>query len=183
MLRTTTRVTYVSRSCIRTINSEAYTSTIIGLKKDLKQAMLAKDDAKKTTIRNILSTVKNMELDNQGKDFNELTLFGIYSKLIKQRKDSIAEFIKNDRTDLASKEETELAIINSYLKLLPVASQEEVDKKVTELLTKVKSEQGDNVQLKEILRSLNFKILQVQWKTTQGVIVQSLTRHYREIFN
>ncbi|KAL6944981.1 hypothetical protein ACO0QE_002424 [Hanseniaspora vineae] len=162
-------------SCLRIVqsarfeNTAAYTDALALLKTDLKKAMLAKDDVKKTTIRTLLSSIKNKEIDAKKKDFDEFMLVELYSKLINQRKESISEFLKNDRADLVGREESEMAIIKQYLEALPVASKEEVEKKIIDLLNKLKTDQKD-LQLKDVFKLLDLKTLPTEWKTSSSII-------------
>lgn len=168
-----------SRSVIRFASNATYTAAVTSLKKDLKQAMISKDDVKKTTIRSLLSSIKNKEIDSKGKDLNEFSLSELYSKLINQRNDSISEFLKNGREDLVTKERQELQIIEKYLRELPVASKDEVDSKVTELLKELRSA-SPNLQLKEIFAKIDWKTLPVEWKASPNSIKSSIVSHFKQ---
>ncbi|EDO16341.1 hypothetical protein Kpol_1059p31 [Vanderwaltozyma polyspora DSM 70294] len=158
-----------------------YSKAILGLKKDLKQAMLAKDDLKKTTIRNMLSTIKNKEIDAKDTKFDEFTLFGIYSKLINQRKDSISDYLKNNREDLAGKEEQELKLIQTYLDSLPIASPQEIDTKVEKFLNDLKEKEG-TVPMKDVFSKVDWNTLTKEWKASQSMIKSSIVSKYKNIF-
>ena len=82
---------------------------------DIKTAMLAKDAAKLEPLRMLKSAVKNLEIANPGKPLTDEAVFQVIQKQIKQRQDSIAEFEKAGRAELAVKEKSELAVLKTYL--------------------------------------------------------------------
>ena len=84
---------------------------------DLKQAMLAKESAKVTTIRFIQSEIKNKEISvrTENRDLTEDEVLDVLNKEAKKRKDNITLYTQNGREDLASGEQAELDIIMNYL--------------------------------------------------------------------
>lgn len=172
----------LAKRFVRFGSTEAYSNALVSLKQDLKRAMLAKDNIKKTTIRNMLSTIKNKEIDNKDKNFDEFVLHDIYSKLISQRKDSIADFLKNDREDLVGKEEAELNIIKSYLEVLPVVSTDELDSKVSQLLQALKREKGDSLQMSKIFSEIDWNTTTIEWKASSSMIKSSIVSQYKNVF-
>ncbi|QLL30921.1 hypothetical protein HG536_0A07360 [Torulaspora globosa] len=168
-----------SRLAARFASNATYNAALASLKKDLKQAMISKDDVKKTTIRSLLSSIKNKEIDSKGEELNEFSLSEIYAKLINQRTDSIDEFLKNGREDLVAKERQELAIIKSYLHELPVASKEEVDTKVAELLKSFREATPD-LQLKQIFGKIDWETLPAEWKASPKTIKSSIVGQFKQ---
>ncbi|MFD0715083.1 GatB/YqeY domain-containing protein [Paenibacillus sp. GCM10027626] len=84
------------------------------LNDDMKQAMKNQEKFKLTTIRMIRSSIKNLEIDlKRPLDDNEV--LDILSREIKQRKDSLQEFKKAGRDDLAKDIAAEIEIISVYL--------------------------------------------------------------------
>nr|WP_295082846.1 GatB/YqeY domain-containing protein [uncultured Roseateles sp.] len=81
---------------------------------DMKNAMRAKEADKLTTIRGLLAAVKQKEVDERVV-VDDVALIAIVDKLVKQRKDSITQFIAGGRQDLADKEAAELSILEAYL--------------------------------------------------------------------
>jgi len=81
---------------------------------DMKNAMRAKEADKLTTIRGLLAAVKQKEVDERVV-VDDVALIAIVDKLVKQRKDSITQFIGGGRQDLADKEAAELSILEAYL--------------------------------------------------------------------
>jgi uncharacterized protein YqeY len=86
---------------------------------DLREAMLQRDDLRKTTVRSVMAAIKKAEteLDADGKRvvLDEDDILVIVGKQAKQRQESITEYRKADRQDLAAQEEAELAILKTYL--------------------------------------------------------------------
>ena len=81
---------------------------------DMKTAMRAKDAPRLLTIRGLLAAMKQREVDERI-TLDDAAVIGIVDKLIKQRKDSIAQFTTAGRTDLVDKESAELAVLEGYL--------------------------------------------------------------------
>ncbi|MGG1516751.1 GatB/YqeY domain-containing protein [Paenibacillus oryzisoli] len=84
------------------------------LNEDMKQAMKSQDKFKLSVIRMVRSTIKNSEIDlKRSLDDNEV--LEVLTREIKQRKDSLQEFTKAGRDDLADNLKTELAILAEYM--------------------------------------------------------------------
>ena len=167
---------------VRFGSTEAYTNALTKLKKDLKQAMIAKDEVRKTTIRGLLAEIKNKEIDSKSKDFDEFGLSSLYTKLIHQRAESIEEYKANGRQELAEKEQKEMDIISGYLEELPVATKEEVDAKVKTFLEELKNAEPD-LQLKQIFGKVDWKVVTVEWKASQSMIKASIASQFKSIFS
>ena len=168
---------------IRYNSSPAYTAAVSLLKGDLKKAMIAKDEMKKTAIRSMLSAIKNKEIALKGKSADEYSLYDMYSKLISQRKDSINEFLANKRDDLVAKEQGEMDIIKKYMDQLPLSSELDIDQNVKKLLDALKTKAGEKkVQIKEIMGEIDWKSLPTEWKTSPTAIKNSIVKQFKEIF-
>ena len=92
------------------------------MKADLITAMKAKEQAKVDCIRFTSAAIKKVEIDTR-KDLDDAAVIGILMNLAKQRRDSIDQFRKGGREDLAVKEESELKIIQAYLPTQMSASE------------------------------------------------------------
>lgn len=84
------------------------------LSDEMKEAMRSQDKIRLSTIRMLLSAVKNKEIDLREKLTDAEVIETIISQ-VKQRKDSIEQFSKADRHDLVEKEEAELKILQEFL--------------------------------------------------------------------
>ncbi|MFD0692820.1 GatB/YqeY domain-containing protein [Paenibacillus sp. GCM10027628] len=84
------------------------------LNEDMKQAMKSQDKFKLSVIRMVRSTIKNSEIDlKRTLDDNEV--LDVLTREIKQRKDSLQEFEKAGRDDLADNLRAELVILAEYM--------------------------------------------------------------------
>jgi len=81
---------------------------------DMKDAMRAKDAPRLLTIRGLLAALKQREVDERIV-LDDAAVVAIIDKLVKQRKDSIAQFSAGSRPDLVAKEEAEQKVLESYL--------------------------------------------------------------------
>ena len=81
---------------------------------DMKNAMRAKDSARLLTIRMLTAAIKQKEVDERV-TLTDADVLAIVDKLVKQRRDSIVQFEKGSRLDLAEKEEAEIGVLSAYL--------------------------------------------------------------------
>lgn len=81
---------------------------------DMKSAMRAKDAERLGAIRLLLAAIKQKEVDERV-TVDDAAVVGIVEKLIKQRNDSIEQFEKAGRADLAAKEKDERELLRGYL--------------------------------------------------------------------
>jgi len=81
---------------------------------DMKSAMRAKQSERLGAIRLLLAAIKQKEVDERV-TVDDAAVVGIIEKLIKQRNDSIEQFEKAGRTELADKERNELQLLKEYL--------------------------------------------------------------------
>ena len=88
-------------------------SLLTDIKNDLKQAMLDKNHDVRDTIRMFLAELQRYEIDNKVEADDALAV-NIINKMIKQRNDSITQFIDGGREDLAKQEGLELKILSAY---------------------------------------------------------------------
>ena len=84
------------------------------LSTDLKEALKARDERRKSTLRLLMAAIHNVEIE-AGHELDDGGVAGIIAKQVKQRRDSIEEFRKGAREDLMAKEEAEMALLLAYL--------------------------------------------------------------------
>ena len=84
------------------------------LSEDLKLAMKARDQLRMDVIRMIKAAVLNKEVEMK-KDLDDAEMSRIMTTMIKQRKESVEQYEKGRRAELAAKERQEISIIESYL--------------------------------------------------------------------
>jgi len=81
---------------------------------DMKDAMRAKDAPRLSTIRMLLAAVKQREVDER-RELGDADVLAVIDKMIKQRKDSVAQFTAGHRPDLAASEQAEIAVLSGYM--------------------------------------------------------------------
>jgi hypothetical protein len=81
---------------------------------DMKTALRARDAARLSTIRMLLAAIKQREVDERI-DLTDADVLAIVDKMIKQRKDSIAQFEAGHRADLVATERAEIEVLQAYL--------------------------------------------------------------------
>lgn len=103
------------------------------LRDDLKKAMIAKDETKKLVIRGVLAEITKdlLAKKSPSNDATDDDALAIIRRLVKQRRDSIDQFERGGRADLASAEKLELAILETYL---PASMPKEEILKVAEAM-------------------------------------------------
>lgn len=106
----------------------------------IKDAMRAKDQVRLTTLRGVLAAFTNesVALKRTPQDkLSDSEAISVIRRLVKQRKDSIEQFQKGGRQDLADAEQAELKILEEFL---PAQMSEE---KIREIVLKIKAESGE----------------------------------------
>jgi uncharacterized protein len=91
------------------------------IQKDITAAMKARDEQRLSTLRMIKTALKNREIEKMA-PLDDKESQQVLSTLIKQRKDSIEQFTKGGRQELADKEAAEIKLVEAYL---PEAAGEE----------------------------------------------------------
>ena len=81
---------------------------------DMKAAMRAKDAARLSAIRLLLAALKQKEVDER-LQLADADVLAIIEKMVKQRRESIAQFEKAARQDLADREKFEIGVLTAYL--------------------------------------------------------------------
>ena len=81
---------------------------------DMKAALRAKEAARLSTIRLLMAAIKQREVDER-KEMTDADVLAIIDKMVKQRKDSIAQFDAGNRKDLADAERAEIIVLQNYL--------------------------------------------------------------------
>jgi uncharacterized protein YqeY len=81
---------------------------------DMKTAMRAGDKERLGTIRLMLAAIKQVEVDTRNTP-DDAAILGILDKMVKQRRESIVQYEKAGREELAAREYAEIEVIQSYL--------------------------------------------------------------------
>jgi len=103
------------------------------VQKDLVDAMRAKDELRLSVLRGVKAAIKHREIEKI-RALDESESIQILQMLVKQRKESIEQFTKGNRPELAEKETKELAILESYLPAGASAAEMDaaIDKAISE---------------------------------------------------
>lgn len=99
---------------------------------EMKTAMRARDTGRLAAIRLVLAAIKQKEVDER-KDLTDQDVISIVERMIKQRRESITQYEKASRTDLAEVEKFELAVLQTYMP--QSLSESEVEAAVAAALT------------------------------------------------
>lgn len=96
--------------------------------------MRAKDAARLSTVRLLLAAMKQKEVDERI-ELGDADVVSIIEKMVKQRRESIAQFEKAGRQDLSDKEKAEIAVLSAYLpqRLGEAEMQNEVNSIISDL--------------------------------------------------
>ena len=81
---------------------------------DMKSAMKAGEKDRLKVVRLILSAIKQIEID-QRIEIDDVAVLGVIEKMVKQRRDSVEQFQKGNRNDLADIELAEIVVLDTYL--------------------------------------------------------------------
>jgi uncharacterized protein YqeY len=102
------------------------------IEKDIITAMKARETERLSTLRMVKTAFKNKEIEKR-EPLTDTEAQQILTTLIKQRRESVEQFTKGNRPELAAKEQAEIALIEGYMP--KAASEEDLKKLVDEALT------------------------------------------------
>ena len=84
------------------------------IKEDMKSAMKAGEKDRLKVVRLIMAAIKQVEVDTRN-ELDDAGVLGVLEKMVKQRRDSVEQFEKGGREDLAAIERAEIDVIQAYL--------------------------------------------------------------------
>jgi uncharacterized protein YqeY len=134
----------------------------------ITDAMKAKDPARLSTLRMLKSALTNKEIE-RGRALDENESLQVVSALVKQRRDSIEQFVKGGRQDLVDKETAEIAILESYLP--PAVDAGELDRAIDEA---IRSSGASSA--KDMGKVMKAVMAALAGKTVDGKAVNELVR-------
>jgi len=138
------------------------------LTEDLKLAMKARDQLRMDVIRMVKAAVMNKELELK-KDLDDAEMSRVMTTMIKQRRESVEQFEKGNRAELAAKERQEITILESYL---PQAISPE---QLATLVDMAIQETGAH-SLKEMGAVMKAVMIRVAGQTVDGKQISELVR-------
>jgi len=141
------------------------------IEKELKEAMKKKDEIKISCLRMLKADIHNLSIQKK-EDIKNEDIVKIIQKQVRQHKDSIEQFTKGKRDDLAEKERKELIILESFLpKQLPAEELKKVIKDVIgECGATTKKDMGKVI--KEVMARIKG---QADGKTVSQIVSELLT--------
>jgi len=134
----------------------------------LADAMRSKDPLRLGVLRMMKTAVKNKEIDKM-KALEEGEVISVLNTLVKQRKDSIEQFRKGGREELAQKEEAEIKIIEEYL---PAAA---TDDGIRRAIAEAMQETGA-ASIKDMGKVMKAAMARLAGKTADGSRVSTLVK-------
>ena len=127
-----------------------------------KSSMRERNKDRTSTLRMALSELKKEEIDNKIELSNEDSI-KILQRMIKQRKESMSQFLNAQRNDLAEKEESEIVILQDFLP--EQMSEEDINKLVIEAINET-----DAKELKDIGKVMAFLKTKIQGNADMGIV-------------
>ena len=143
------------------------------VQKDMVDAMRSRDELRLSTLRMVKSALKKKEIDKRS-PLDEKEAQQVLATLIKQRKDSIEQFTKGGRQELADKEAAEIKVIEAYL---PKAMGEE---EITAAVKATIAEMGSPTMkdmgtvMKNAMARLQATGARVEGKTVSEIVKKQL---------
>ena len=128
----------------------------------VRSSMRERNKERTSTLRMVLSELKKEEIDNKIELSNEDSI-KILQRMIKQRKESMSQFLNAQRNDLAEKEESEIVILQDFLP--EQMSEEDINKLVIEAINET-----DAKELKDIGKVMGFLKTKIQGNADMGIV-------------
>jgi len=145
------------------------------IQKDITQAMKARDERRLSALRMVKTALKHREVEKMS-PLDDKESQQVLSTLIKQRKDSVEQFRKGGREEMAEKEEAEIALIESYLP--QAAGQEEILAGVRAVISEMGSPAMKDMGtvMKNVMARFQGAGVRVDGKTVSEVVKGELSK-------
>jgi uncharacterized protein YqeY len=134
----------------------------------ITEAMKAKDAQRLVALRMLKAAFMNREVE-RGRALDENEARQVVSALVKQRRDSIEQFTKGGRTDLADKETAEIAVLESYLP--PALAAAELETVVDDAIASTGA-----ASAKDMGKVMKAVMAELAGKTVDGKAVNEIVR-------
>ena len=138
------------------------------IQNDLTAAMKEKDELRLSVLRMMKTALKNKEIEKM-RPLEDLESLQVLQTLVKQRHESVEQFIKGGRKDLAEKEKKEIAIIEKYLPAAP--SDDEIHHAVEAAITETGAD-----SLKQMGAVIKAARAKLEGKTVDGKALSDRVR-------
>ncbi len=129
---------------------------------DMKTAMRAADKERLATVRLLLAAIKQREVDERI-TLDDAQVLAVIEKMIKQRREAIAQFESGGRSDLVAKENGEIAVLQGYLPVQLTAA--EVDALISEAIAATGA-----ASIKDMGKVMGFVKPKAQGRTDMGAL-------------
>lgn len=138
------------------------------IQSDLTAAMKEKDELRLSVLRMVKSALKNKEIEKM-RALEDMESLQVLQTLVKQRHESVEQFTKGGRKDLADKEKKEIIIIEQYLPAAP--SDDEIHRAVEAAI----ADEGAN-SLKQMGAVIKAARARLEGKTVDGKLLSDRVR-------
>src|SRR5215475_12083627 len=138
------------------------------IQSQITEAMRNKDSLRLSVLRMMKSAVKNKEVEKM-KPLEEAEVFAVLKSLVKQRKDSVEQFRKGGREELAQKEEAEIRIIEEYLPA--AATEDELRRAIEEAI-----QETGAASIKDMGKVMKATMVRLAGKTADGSRVSQFVK-------
>ena len=135
---------------------------------DIAAAMKSKETARLSALRMLKAAIMNKGVE-KARDLDDAEVVQVVSTLVKQRRDSIEQFLKGGRQDLVDKETAEIGVLESYLP--PAADPALIDRAVTEAIAETGA-----TSAKDMGRVMKAVMTRLAGQTIDGKSVNELVR-------
>jgi uncharacterized protein len=135
---------------------------------DLTSAMKEKDELRLSVLRMMKAALKNKEIEKM-RALSDLESLQVLQTLVKQRRESVEQFTKGGRNDLAEKEAKEIEIIEEYLPAAPT------DEEIRQAIDEAINEEGAD-SLKQMGAVVKAARARLEGKTVDGKVLSDRVR-------
>src|ERR1051326_2594604 len=136
--------------------------------KDMTAAMKSKEAARLSTLRMVKAALQNREIE-KGEPLNDDETAKLLQSLVKQRRDSVEQYERAGRAELADKERAEITVIEEYLP--QAASREEIEQAVAEAIAETGA-----TSLKEMGAAMKAAMARLAGRNADGRTVNEVVR-------
>lgn len=138
------------------------------IQKDLTESMKSKDELRLSVLRMVKTALKNKEIEKI-RPLDDAESLQVLQTLVKQRKESVEQFTKGGRLDLADKETKEIGIIETYLPAAP--TQSEIDGAIAAAITETNA--NSPKQMGAVIKAARAHL---EGKTVDGKVLSDRVR-------
>jgi uncharacterized protein YqeY len=141
--------------------------------KDMTEAMKAREELRLSTLRMVKTALKNKEIDKRA-PLDDKEIVQVLSTMVKQRRDSIEQFTKGNRPELAAKEADEIKLIEAYMP--KAVSEDDVRTTVRDVIAEMGSPTAKDMGtvMKNAMAKFAASGVRAEGKTVSEIVKQEL---------